>query len=111
MSGSNNAPRAPNPSKAPATVPVGVRGKLEAERRRQRNLVAGKLAQGEELLPLLMKRRNGGVWSRSERALLLRRLRRLATISPYLMPLRLPGAALLVPFYAWWLDHRKKQRR
>lgn len=66
------------------------------------------LARG--LLPLLMKVRNDGGWTSEEKRELLRQLRRLAGLSPYLLFLLLPGSALLLPLYAWWLDRRRQRR-
>jgi len=62
------------------------------------------------LMPLLMKHRNGGTWTSDEKAQLLVQLRILSRISPYLLLLMLPGSALLLPVYAWWLDRRRKPR-
>lgn len=62
------------------------------------------------LMPLLMKNRNGGAWTPEEKAELLAQLRTLSRISPYLLFLLLPGSALLLPAYAWWLDRRRKGR-
>ncbi len=62
------------------------------------------------LMPLLMKTRNGGHWTTEEKAELLRHLRRLSRLSPYLLFLLLPGSALILPFYAWWLDRRRLRR-
>ena len=62
------------------------------------------------LMPLLMKNRNGGAWTPAEKAELLGQLRTLSRISPYLLFLLLPGSALLLPVYAWWLDHRREPR-
>lgn len=62
------------------------------------------------LMPLLMKNRNGGAWTPEEKAELLGQLRTLSRISPYLLFLLLPGSALLLPAYAWWLDRRRKSR-
>lgn len=63
------------------------------------------------LLPLLMKPRNGEPWTPAEKAELLVQLRRLSSLSPYLLLLLLPGSALLLPAYAWWLDRRRLRRR
>lgn len=63
------------------------------------------------LMPLLMKRRNGGVWTARETAELLMQLRTLSRLSPYLVFLLLPGSALLLPLYAWWLDRRRLSRK
>lgn len=62
------------------------------------------------LMPLLMKHRNGGSWTLDEKAQLLAQLRVLSRVSPYLLLLLLPGSALLLPGYAWWLDRRRKPR-
>lgn len=62
------------------------------------------------LMPLLMKSRNGERWTAQERAELLGQMRRLAHLSPYLILLLLPGSALLLPAYAWWLDRRRLKR-
>lgn len=84
-----------------------VRSMQQTERLRIRN----ELFQVRSLIPLLMKRRNGGKWSAEERATLLRDLRALSGLSPYLVPLLLPGGVLLLPLLAWWLDLRRKRRK
>jgi hypothetical protein len=83
-----------------------LRSMQKAERLRIRN----ELFQARGLIPLLMKRRNGGKWSAEERATLLRDLRALSGLSPYLIPLLMPGGVLLLPLLAWWLDLRRKRR-
>ena len=65
------------------------------------------IANAKGLFPLLMKQRNGGKWTREERKLLLRSL---ASLSPYLFFLLMPGGFLLLPAVAWWTDHRRKNR-
>lgn len=62
------------------------------------------------LMPLLMKARNGGRWTPEEKIELLAHLRRVAHLSPYLLFLLLPGSALFLPAYAWWLDRRRNRR-
>ncbi len=84
-----------------------MRAMQQAERLRIRN----ELFQVRGLIPLLMKRRNGGKWSAEERATLLRDLRALSDLSPYLVPLLMPGGVLLLPLLAWWLDLRHKRRK
>ena len=64
----------------------------------------------KEIFPLLMKVRNGGKWTPEEKRELLAHLRRLARLSPYLLLLLLPGSAVLLPLYAWWLDRRRGKR-
>lgn len=82
---------------------------LAAQKRETRHVVAELLAM-RGLMPLLMKPRNGTHWTAAERAELLLQLRRLSRLSPYLLFLMLPGSALLLPFYAWWLDRRREMR-
>ena len=57
-----------------------------------------------------MKTRNGGRWTAAERAELLRQLRTLTRVSPYILLLLLPGSAFMLPVYAWWLDRRRRPR-
>lgn len=63
------------------------------------------------LIPLLMKRRNGERWTKEERVMLVRNLRALPNLSPYLIPLIMPGGLLLLPLLAWWLDRRRRHRK
>lgn len=83
---------------------------LAAQKRQSRQVVT-EILQMRGLMPLLMKTRNGGQWSVAEKAELLHHLRRLSRLSPYLLLLLLPGSALILPFYAWWLDRRRQRRR
>ncbi len=63
------------------------------------------------LLPILMKPRNGEKWSKEDRQILLRDLRALSHLSPYLIPLLMPGGVLMLPILAWWLDQRRRMRK
>ncbi|MDO8813167.1 MAG: hypothetical protein Q7J38_14220 [Gallionella sp.] len=76
----------------------------------QRVYIRNELSQVRGLIPILMKRRNGGQWSAEERAMLQRDLRALSNLSPYLIPLVMPGGILMLPLLAWWLDYRRKGR-
>lgn len=82
---------------------------LTSQRREMRRIVTELLAM-RGLMPLLMKSRNGGQWTSAEREELISHMRRLAHLSPYLLFLILPGSALLLPLYAWWLDRRRGER-
>lgn len=82
---------------------------LSAQRREARRVI-GEVMAMRGVMPLLMKSRNGGHWTPGEREELLRQLRRLTHLSPYLLLLLLPGSALLLPLYAWWLDRRRARR-
>ena len=87
-----------------------VRSVLAAQRR-ERLHIANQVGSVRGLMPLLMKRRNGGSWSRDERADLYGRLRALSHLSPYLVTLALPGSFLVLPLLAWWLDRRRGLRQ
>jgi len=77
----------------------------------QRLYILGEFAKVRGLMPLLMKRRNGERWTKEERAILLRQLRALSNLSPYLIPLVMPGGILVLPLLAWWLDRRRQNRK
>jgi uncharacterized membrane protein len=62
-------------------------------------------------MPLLMKQRNGILWTAVERTQLARQLYTLTAFSPYLFVLLVPGSFLLFPMVAWWLDRRRMKRR
>lgn len=76
----------------------------------QRLYIRNELSQASGLIPILMKRRNGGQWTPEERTMLYRDLRALSNLSPYLIPLLMPGGILMLPLLAWWLDNRRKRR-
>ena len=78
--------------------------------KRHRLHIRSELSQARGLIPMLMKRRNGGQWTEEERTILLRDLRTLSNLSPYLIPLVMPGGILMLPLLAWWLDSRRKAR-
>lgn len=82
---------------------------LDEQKRHVRELLADLLSI-RGLMPLMMKNRNGGTWTSAEKAELLAQLRMLSRVSPVLLFLLVPGSALLLPIYAWWLDRRKKPR-
>ncbi len=76
----------------------------------QRLYIHNELSHARGPLPILMKRRNGGQWSEEERELLLRDLRAVSNLSPYLIPILMPGGVLMLPLFAWWLDRRRNGR-
>ena len=61
--------------------------------------------------PLLMKQRRGGKWTPEDKQQLKAMVRSASSVSPYLFIWALPGSVLLLPFLAWFLDTRRKQRR
>ncbi len=77
---------------------------------RHRTYIRSELSQVRGLIPILMKHRNGENWSTEERILLQRDLRALSNLSPYLVPLLMPGGFVMFPLLAWWLDNRHNRR-
>lgn len=107
------------PERIPAQSPISTppsplrRGwsELRAMHETQRVYILGEFTKVRDLLPLLMKRRNGGKWTKEERKALMRDLRAVSNLSPYLIPLIMPGGFLLLPLFAWWLDRRRRGRK
>lgn len=73
--------------------------------------IRNELFKARGLIPLLMKRRNGEKWTDEERAKLLHDLRALSGLSPYLIPILMPGGIFMLPLIAWWLDNRHRKRQ
>ena len=82
---------------------------LEAQKR-ERDQLLQEVVQIRGFMPLLMKRRNGGHWTRNEKQVLRQHIQAFAHLSPYLVVLALPGSFALLPVRAWWLDRRRIQR-
>lgn len=102
-----NAPLPAGPSRNTARV---VFGPLWEVQEREKRRVLQEVIQVRGLMPLLMKRRNGEQWTREERRELVRIMRGLYSVSPYLLALAMPGSVLLLPLLAWWLDRRRNRR-
>ncbi len=78
---------------------------------RTRQSVREEILQVNDLMPLLMKPRNGQPWTKAERAELLSHLRRISRLGLYITALAVPGTTLTLPFLAWWLDRRRTKRQ
>ena len=78
---------------------------------RERRFLTDEIAQVRGLMPLLMKPRNGQRWTQEDKLELSGHLRRLSSISRYLVVLVMPGGVLLLPAFAWWLDRRRSRVR
>jgi hypothetical protein len=89
--------------------PMFIQRILEAQQR-ERHQITAQFIKVRGLMPLLMKRRNGGRWTAEERAELTYQLQALAHLSPYLVVLAMPGSFVVLPMLAWWLDRRRLQR-
>ena len=77
---------------------------------REKERLRSEVLQIKGGIGLLMKQRNGGKWTDQDRRDLKAILRRLSSVSPYLLIWLLPGSVLLLPFLAWHLDARRAQR-
>jgi len=78
---------------------------------REKRYILAEFVQVKDLMPLLMKQRNRQRWTREDRAELRQQLRRLTSISPYLVILVMPGGFFVLPVIAWWLDRRRGRDR
>lgn len=78
---------------------------------RERRILTDEIVQVRGLMPLLMKPRNGQRWTQEDKLELSGHLRRLSSISRYLVVLVMPGGVLLLPAFAWWLDRRRSRVR
>lgn len=77
---------------------------------RERVHLLEEMTQIRELMPLLMKQRNGYRWTHDDRQHIRERLRHLVRISPYIILFLAPGGLFLLPIMAWWLDRRRLKR-
>lgn len=77
---------------------------------RERKQLLEEATQMRELMPLLMKQRNGYRWTKDDRTRIRAQLRRLSRMSPYLIPLLMPGGFLVLPILSWWMDRRRLKR-
>lgn len=84
--------------------------KMLAAQNRERKQLLEEMTKIRGLMPLLMKTRNGGGWTATERVILQEQLRALTHISPYLVVMVLPGSFVALPMLAWWLDRRRQNR-
>ncbi len=76
---------------------------------REKKYVLNEILQVKGLMPLLMKPRNKQRWTPEDRTELRAHLRRLSSISPYLIVIVMPGSFLMLPALAWWLDRRRNR--
>jgi hypothetical protein len=81
-----------------------------AGNKRESHRLRDELAAMKGAWPLLMKQRDGGKWTHEDKKQLQAMVRSAASVSPYLFIWALPGSMLLLPFLAWFLDSRRKQR-
>ena len=77
---------------------------------REKSRMRRELGKIKGAIPLLMKPRNGSKWTAQDRIELQHMLRAAAAVYPYLIIWALPGSIILLPFLAWHLDARRKNR-
>jgi hypothetical protein len=77
---------------------------------RERLHLLNEMSQMRELLPLLMKQRNGYRWDAADRREIRDHLHKLGALSPYLVLFVAPGGIFALPVLAWWLDRRRLKR-
>lgn len=85
-------------------------GSFLASNSREKNRMRTELGKIKGAIPLLMKPRNGSKWTAQDRQELKAMLRAASAVYPYLIIWALPGSILLLPFLAWHLDARRKNR-
>lgn len=81
-----------------------------ASNSREKNRLRQELGKIKGAIPLLMKPRNGIRWTAQDRRELQHMLRAASAVYPYLIIWALPGSIVLLPFLAWHLDARRKNR-
>ena len=77
---------------------------------REKDRLRHEIGQIRGGISLLMKQRNGGKWTVQDKQQIRLILRRISSVSPYLLIWVLPGSLLILPFLAWHLDNRRKRR-
>ena len=85
-------------------------GSFLASNSREKNRMRQELGKIKGAIPLLMKPRNGSKWTAQDRHELQQMLRAASAVYPYLIIWALPGSIILLPFLAWHLDARRKDR-
>ena len=78
---------------------------------REKKHLRDELSRTQEMLPLLMKPRNGERWTPEEKRELAGHFKRLTGMSPYIALFVIPGGLALLPLVAWWLDRRRARRK
>ena len=81
-----------------------------ASNTREKRRFRDELAQMKGAWPLLMKQRDGGKWTSGEKSHLKTMVSFASSVSPYLFIWAVPGSMLMLPFLAWFLDKRRKNK-
>lgn len=78
---------------------------------REKNRLKRELATMRGSVVWLVRQRRQGSWTAHEREHLRGVMRSASAVSPYLLIWVVPGSMLLLPFLAWFIDHRRKGQR
>jgi hypothetical protein len=78
---------------------------------REKKHLRDELSRTQQMMPLLMKPRNGEPWTKEEKRELAGHFKRLTGMSSYIALLVIPGGLALLPLLAWWLDRRRARRK
>lgn len=81
-----------------------------ASNSREKRRLRDELLQIKDAWPLLMKQRNGGKWTPEDKVQLKAMVRSASSVSPYLFIWAVPGSVLMLPFLAWFLDRKRRNR-
>ncbi len=89
---------------------VGMMRKAGALAGREAAYLQGEMAQLRGLVPLLARSRDSRSWDATDKALLQGHLRRMTSLSPYLVLAIMPGSFVALPLLALWRDRRRSRR-
>ena len=84
---------------------------LLAGNSREKNRFKRDIATIRGSVVFLARQRRQGQWTAHERQHLREVMRTASSVSPYLVIWVVPGSMLLLPFLAWFIDHRRKRRQ
>lgn len=85
--------------------------KISKSNLREKDRIKEHMKHMHQLPHVLFKIRNGEHWTESDRVFLKQHFKEMSSLSPYIIPLVLPGGVFLWPFFAWWLDSRRRRRK
>ena len=83
---------------------------VRALSQREAGFLVAEMAQFRGLVPLLSRSGEQQRWNAADTALLHGHLRRMSSLSPYLLLAILPGSIVALPLLALWRDRRRSRR-
>lgn len=76
---------------------------------REKTRFRSELATMKGSIVWLIRQRQRGAWTTTERAHLRNVMRSASSVSPYLFVWVIPGSLVLLPFLAWFMDRRRRR--